>query len=91
METKEITMLRQEIAELRARIDDLTKAQNIDREGLLAANKDTYQSCYQFIAEIHDYLWPLVHKVFPEYAKGQKQIDAFMKGRNPIDGQEKST
>jgi hypothetical protein len=89
METKEITMLRQEIAELRARIDDLVKAQNIDREHFISANKDTYQSCYQYIADIHDYLWPLIHKVFPQYAEGQKQIDAFMKGRRPIDGEEK--
>ena len=89
METKEITMLRQEVAELRAKLDDLTKAQNIDREEAIKAIKDVYTTAFQSIKDIHDYLWPLVNKVFPKWAASEKQIAEFMKGRNPMDGEEK--
>ncbi len=89
METKEIAMLRQEVAQLRARIDDLTKALEIIREWSIEANRDTYKTCYEAIAELTDYLWPVIHKVFPQYAETKDQLDAILKRRKPIDGEEK--
>jgi hypothetical protein len=89
MNENEIMGLRKEISELRAQIDDLIKAQNNDREEAIKAIKDVYTTSYQSIAKIHDFLWPVVNKVFPKWAASERQIAEFMKGRIPIDGEEK--
>ena len=88
METKEITMLRQDVADLRARLDDLAKAQRNDREETIKAIKDVYTTAYGHIAKIYDYLWPVVRKVFPNWQAAEDQIAAFMKGHLPLDGEE---
>ena len=89
METHEIKMLRDEIKSLRDQISDLRAAQENDRKEAIAAIREVYTSAYQYIADIYDYLWPVVHKNFPEYAKTRKQLDAIIKRGNKTGGNKK--
>ena len=73
----ELDALRKRTAALEARVEDLSKG--------LAIHAQDYDehltATYQHIAEIHDLLMPVVHKVFPGFAAARKQISAFMRGR----------
>lgn len=79
-------MLRQEIECLRAQLVDLRAAQDNDRAEAIKFILDVEKSIHQYIADIHDYLWPVIHKLFPTFAESKKQIDAFMKGRSAAGG-----
>lgn len=91
MENEEIKILKEEIESLRWQMASLKATQDEDRRQAIKLSKEIYQSTYQFIADIHDYLWPVVHKLFPKYAESQKQIDAFMKSRLPVDEKNKDS
>jgi len=70
----EVTALNKKIADMQAEIDDIGKA--LMRE--TTNNTQHYGAIYRYIADIHDYLMPILHKVFPNYQAAKKQIDAFM-------------
>lgn len=74
MDDTEIKALREEVAALRARVEDLHGALKAEAE----STTEHFQSVYRFIADIHDYLMPVVRKVFPGYSAAKKQIDEFM-------------
>lgn len=59
-----------EMESLKAQIADIGAAFRSN----VTHNSDHFQSIYQYLADIHDQLWPLVHKVFPGSAKTQDQI-----------------
>jgi hypothetical protein len=84
MENLEIKMLRQELTALREQFADLRAAQHNDRDQAIKAIKELYTEMYQYVADIHDYLWPVVHKIFPEFAESKKQIDAFLSRRTAV-------
>lgn len=79
---EKIAALEKEVADLKAQVADLSTTQDRDFEEVNKLIKDVYTNAYQYIADIHDYLWPVIHKLFPNFAESQKQIDAFMKGRS---------
>ena len=74
MENEEITELRKEVAKLRAEVADIRQAIECEATN----STEHFQSVYRFIADIHDYLMPVVRKVFPGYGAAKKQIDEFM-------------
>lgn len=81
-------MLRQELETLKRQVADLTAAQNNDRaeaiKAIGAANDavtEVHAEMCQCLAEIHEVLWPIVHKNFPEFAKTKQQIDAILMRR----------
>ncbi|MBV9203056.1 MAG: hypothetical protein JOY83_25610 [Alphaproteobacteria bacterium] len=45
-----------------------------DFQSEVNSTTDHFKSIYQYLADIHDQLWPLVHKVFPGSTKTQNQI-----------------
>lgn len=74
MNDNDIDALKKEIEALRAEIADV-------RDALKSETTNTTQhvnAIYRYVADIHDYLMPVVHKVFPGYVAAKKQIDAFM-------------
>jgi hypothetical protein len=74
MITDEIALLKKEIETLRAEIADV-------RDALKCESTNTTKhlnTMYRYFSDIHSYLMPVVHKVFPGYANSKKQIDAFM-------------
>jgi hypothetical protein len=84
MESIEIQKLRTEIAELKNSVAELERALDLDSD----STTHHIKALYQYVADIHDYLMPMVHKVFPGFTQDKKQIDAFMKGRgNPPEGE----
>jgi hypothetical protein len=82
MSDEEIVALRKEIETLRAQIVDVREALFAETDN----NTHHFRMVYRYIADIHDYLMPVVHKVFPGYAAAKKQIDTFMESYGtPID------
>jgi hypothetical protein len=59
-----------DINSLKAKLADLGAAFKAEVDN----TSDHFKSVYQYIADIHDQLWPLVRKVFPDSAATQKQI-----------------
>jgi hypothetical protein len=90
MVENEIHILRKEIDFLKTQIADLKATQDKDFEEVNRLIRDVYTNSYQYIADIHDYLWPVIHKLFPKYAESQKQIDAFMKRRSAAGGDKRN-
>lgn len=78
MDHYEIKMLRQEIQALRAQLDDLTKAQNNDRAEAIKAINEVHKEKCEDVTKIHVLLWPLIHKIFPNFAATNQQIDAIL-------------
>jgi hypothetical protein len=64
-----------EIKALKAEVADLGAAFKSN----VADGTDHFKSIYQYLAEIHEQLWPLVRKVFPGSATTQTQIATIMK------------
>lgn len=60
-------------------ISDLRAAQDIDRKALYESISTLRKDTFQYIADIHDLLWPVFHKAFPEYAETKKRLDTIMK------------
>ena len=82
MKQDDITILKREVETLRAEIVDLRHALFAETDN----NTHHFRMVYRYIADIHDYLMPVVHKVFPGYAAAKKQIDTFMESYGtPID------
>ena len=86
MSDHETKILRQELEALRLKVADLTAAQNNDRAeaikailGLDDALTEVNADMCRCIAEIHEVLWPVVHKNFPDFAATQRQIEAIIK------------
>ena len=50
------------------------KAEVTDTTKHINSLNDEFRNVFQYIADIHTELWPLVHKVFPDRAKTQDQI-----------------
>jgi hypothetical protein len=69
-----IVRLENRTARLQAQVADLMAASKVQVE----AYKYQVDSTADHIIEIHDLLWPLVHRVFPGFAKAKKQIDAIV-------------
>jgi hypothetical protein len=63
-----IVRLENQTAKLRAQVTDLGRA----FQTLTKAHGDE-------IDELHDLVWPVLHKVFPGFAADQKQIAAIIK------------
>ena len=74
MQDEEFIALRNEVAKLRAEVADIRQAIECESTN----STEHFQSVYRFIADIHDYLMPVVRKVFPGYSAAKKQIDEFM-------------
>jgi len=70
----DIAILNQKVAELYERTSDTSKALRSLSTGIT----EHFGKIYRYIADIHDYLMPILHKVFPNYEAAKKQIDAFM-------------
>lgn len=77
MKDVEIQKLKDEVAELRIIVADTTRALEL----LSGSTKDHFATTYQYINDIHDYLFPVVHKVFPGFAEDKEKIDDLMGGR----------
>jgi len=75
-ETKE---LQRQIADLQKQIDDLRRVLSRESWDTTAHIK----KIHQYIVDIHDFLWPVVRKVFPAYAKDLRAIDRFTGGSRP--------
>jgi hypothetical protein len=84
----QVVALQYDVSHLKALYDDLRKAQDNDRTEAIKADKEIYTDANRHFADIYDYLWPLVHKVFPKCAEAQKEIDAVTKRRS-ISGEAK--
>jgi hypothetical protein len=73
---QEIAVLRAELAELR----EITRVEGIDLLNRVGALydllKDDSTNTTAHIREIYTVLWPVVYRVFPNYAAGLKEIDA---------------
>lgn len=74
----EINALRQRVDELDDLLDDLRKAFKAEVEN----NCEHDVSVHESIMEIHDYLMPVVRKVFPGFAAAQRQIRRVIDGRS---------
>ena len=73
MKNAEISALRKEIAALRKEVADVQDALNCESANVA----EHFAVLYRFIAELHEYLMPVVRKMFPTYT-GKKYIDEFM-------------
>ena len=70
---KELTELRKEVAQLRAEVTNLRgKVTDID-------------CLYDYVAEIHVHLRPILSQVFPHYEETQRQIEEFMESHGFYD------
>jgi len=86
METKEITMLRQEIelmrtqvAALEREIVSVKRLQDYDRTRTLKHIADC-------LRDLDDYIFPTFHKVFPNYSKTSRQISGIILNRTRPEG-----
>jgi hypothetical protein len=75
MNITEIEQLRAEVRELKASLADVRHALESD------SATDHIKTLYQYIADIHDYLMPVVNRTFPGFAADKERIEAFMQGR----------
>jgi predicted nucleic acid-binding Zn-ribbon protein len=76
MPNDHIKDMQRQIADLQKQVADLRR--DLGRE-----SQDTtthIKKIHQYIVDINDYLWPVVRKVFPNYAKDLRAIDRFTKG-----------
>lgn len=85
MDGNEINELRDEIASLKKEIVDLKAVQDSDRANTISSLNGLYTDTFQYIADIHDYLWPMFHKLFPKFADEKQAIDAFLMRHNTTD------
>lgn len=77
-----LVRLENETAGLKAELAEIHKAFKV----ALEAYKFQIDAGNSEILEIyHDFLWPLVHKVFPGFTRTQKQIDRIVKPKSPSD------
>lgn len=67
---REACFLKKQISTLNATLADLGGAFKAEVDN----TSDHFKSVYQYLADIHDQLWPLVRKVFPGSAAAQQQI-----------------
>jgi hypothetical protein len=74
MSGQELDELRCKISTMRAEIAELRRAVKEESTRMTPIIK----SGYRYIADIHDYLMPVVHKIFPGYVAARKQVDEFM-------------
>jgi hypothetical protein len=77
-----IARLEHKTAELQAQLDDLGGAFNKDLE-------DTTEHFSNIYQRLNDYVWPLVHKVFPGYAPAMEQSDAILKRCSSDEGKQR--
>jgi hypothetical protein len=82
---EEIKKIKEELKIIREELKDVSDAIKCETVN----TTDHINHIYQLIADIHDYLMPCVHKVFPDYAAAKKQIDEFMEGRGRRPGPSK--
>jgi predicted nucleic acid-binding Zn-ribbon protein len=71
----ELAATRGELTPLKAKLDDLGSAFDME----VKSTSSHFQSVYQYIRDIHVQLWPLVHKVFPGSRETQRQIVSVIK------------
>lgn len=82
MTDEEIIALRKEIDALRAEVADVRDAIKCEADN----TTEHFDAIYRFITDIHEYLMPVVRKVFPGYCAAKKQIDDFMERHGgPVD------
>lgn len=70
-----VKALQRQVATLQKQVADLQR-------DLVRESRDTtahIDKIYQRIVDIHEYLWPLVRKVFPNYAKDLRTIGRLTK------------
>lgn len=78
MSNDDIAALRKEIEALRAEVADVSAA-------IKSESSNTTQhinAIYRYIGDMHDYVMPILHKVFPNYAEAKKEVDTFIEGLN---------
>jgi hypothetical protein len=89
MNEKRIEHLEREVASLRAQLEDISRAQTMDRDSaikaILKVNKDNGQD----IAEIYEYLWPVIDKLFPNMRDSLKHAKAALKSGGATSGDKK--
>ena len=76
-DARTLDALRDRVERLERVVADLKQALNIEMD----SNLEHTEATYQYIGDIHDYLMPVVRKVFPGYAPTQRQIDRILRGR----------
>jgi len=76
-----------DIEYLKAELLDLGKA----FRSHVTHTSDDFKYLCQHIADIHDRLVPLVHKLFPESAKTYRQIDEILEGGSKSRGEKGSS
>jgi hypothetical protein len=79
MADETVKVLQQQVAALQRQVADLQR--NLVRE---SRNTTAHiNKIYERIIDIHEYLWPLVRKVFPNYSKDLRAIVRLTKRRGP--------
>jgi hypothetical protein len=72
----ENSRLKKDLSAISSRVDEINNA--FCRE---VANTTLHiKDIHGLFKEIHDYLWPLVHKIFPGWAQDKKAIDEIIGG-----------
>src|SRR5271157_1237896 len=80
-----IVQLEGHVSLINEKLADLQGALKLEAENTTEHINSLYdhvESVYQFLADIHDLLWPLVHKEFPGFTESWKQWKTIMKARN---------
>jgi hypothetical protein len=80
---KQLCQTRKELNTLKAEVADLGRAFKTEVSNVTAEfkhDRSELKRIYRFLGDIHDQLWPLVHKVFPGSLATQRQIAAVKRG-----------
>ena len=82
----EIISLKNEIVSLKARMADLHDALRLECE----SSTQMFEAHGRRVSEIYEYIWHLIHRVFPGYGRARSDVEAFLrklsdsKDQNPL-------
>ena len=76
---EKIAALEREVSDLKARVQDLFDALKLECE----STTKHFGRFDELLAEVIDYLMPVVHKTFPGIGRGKREIEEFLKRRPP--------
>ncbi len=72
MESDDLNKIKGEISSLKTQIASIHAMMKKESD----STTRHIEYIYKYLSDIHDFLWPVVRKVFPNYAKDRKRIDA---------------
>jgi hypothetical protein len=72
----ELKKLKEEVKRLNQRLDDMSNSFNSESADTTYHIKEIHKR----LGHIGDFLWPLVHKIFPGYAQDATKIAALSEG-----------